>query len=104
MQTSLPETPAQEEKRTGAIIGAIAAIVLCGLTGLCLLCPAGIILIGNFFDTYDDVPNWTGWLALCLSVVGIVIAIVVPIVLLRKKKPKEEMSEVSPQEPVPPAS
>lgn len=104
METSLPEAPAKEEKRTGAVVGAIAAIVLCGLTGLCLLCPGGIVLATNVGDTYDEVPDWTGYIALCLSIIGIVIGIVVPIVLLRKKKPKVESPEVIPQEPIPPAS
>ncbi len=104
METSLSETPVKEEKRTGAVIGAIAAIVLCGLTGLCLLCPGGIILAANVWDTYDQVPDWSGYIALCLAVVGIVVGIVVPIVLLRKKKPKVESPEAIPQEPIPPAS
>lgn len=103
METQVPEMP-KEEKRTGAVIGAIAAIVLCGLTGLCLLCPGGILLLTNVWDTYDDVPNWTGWIALCLSVVGIVVGIVVPIALLRKKKPKVESPAEGPQEPLPPTS
>ncbi len=103
METQVPATP-PEEKRTGAVIGAIAAIVLCGLTGLCLLCPVSIALLTNAGDAAEEVPDWTGWIALCLSVIGIVVGIVVPIILLRKKKPQTAAPAEAPQEPLPPAS
>jgi TRAP-type C4-dicarboxylate transport system permease small subunit len=103
METPLPETPAKGETRTGAIIGSIAAILLCGCLGL-LLCPSGIILATNALDTAEEVPTWTGYIALCLSVVGVAIGVVVPILLLRKKKPKVESAAGTPSEPIPPAS
>jgi hypothetical protein len=98
------EAPVKEKKSTGAVIGAVAAIVLCGLTGLCLLCPGGVALIANWGDTYDDIPNWTGYIALCLSVLFIVIGVVVPIVLLRKKKEPAAADVLPPSEPLPPAA
>ena len=38
----------KKEKKTGAIIGTIAAILLCGFPGLCLLCPAGVAVLASW--------------------------------------------------------
>jgi membrane protein implicated in regulation of membrane protease activity len=98
----------KKEKKTGAIIGTVVAIVLCGLPGLCLLCPGGIAIIAglaNYSTVGFDLPTWSGWTFLCLSVLFIAIAVVVPILLLRKKKPAAPSVDVlPPQEPLPPAS
>ncbi len=100
----------KKEKKTGAIVGTIAAIVLCGLPGLCLLCPGGIaILAGMVTDSNVGftMPQWSGFAFLCLSVIFIVIAILVPVLTLRKKKATPEAAPVDvlpPQEPLPPAS
>jgi hypothetical protein len=102
-----------EEKkpnRTGAIIGTIAAIVLCGLPGLCLLCPIGVAAIFgmvNYSNVGFDLPQGYGVAFLCLSVIFIAIGVVVPVLLLRKKKATPEAAPVDvlpPQEPLPPAS
>ena len=95
----------KKESRTGAIIGAVAAIVLCGITGLCGLLPGSIAIFAGTFKSSDISAAW-GILPLCLSVIFIAIGVVVPIVLLRKKKePKKEDVEVlPPSEPLPPAS
>jgi uncharacterized membrane protein YhdT len=103
-----------EEKkpsRTGAIIGTIAAILLCGCPGLSL-CVASIVTVfgvmpysttvnGN--TTSGTAPTWFGWAGLCLSVLFIAIAVVVPVLLLRKKK-EAAVSTLPPQGPLPPAS
>jgi membrane protein implicated in regulation of membrane protease activity len=100
----------KKEKKTGAIIGTVAAIVLCGLPGLCLLCPMGIAAIAgwvNYTNVGFDLPQWSGGALLCLSVIFIVIAILVPVMTLRKKKVATEPAPVevqSPKEPLPPAS
>jgi cell division protein FtsX len=103
---------AKKESRTGAIIGTVAAIVLCGLPGLCLLCPAAVAIFANRFpdpsSSYGGTlsPVW-GILPLCLSIVFIVIAVLVPVLTLRKKKVPTEpapMDVLPPQEPLPPAS
>jgi uncharacterized membrane protein AbrB (regulator of aidB expression) len=98
----------KKEGKTGAIIGTVAAIALCGLPGLCLLCPMGVVALTGLF-TYEnvgfDLPTWVGGAFLCLSVIFIAIAVVVPILLLRKKKTAVPAVEVlPPQEPLPPAS
>ena len=102
----------KKENRTWPIVGTVAAIVLCGLPGLCLLCPGGVAAISGAF-TYNnvgfDLPGWSGYVLLCLSVIFIAIAVVVPILLLRKKKtavppPPPPMDVFPPQEPLPPAS
>jgi len=106
------EMPVEEkkEKKTGAIIGTVVAIALCGLPGLCLLCPGGIAVLAglaNYSNVGFDLPTWSGAVFLCLSVVFIAIAVVVPILTLRKKKPAAEAAPVDvqpPQEPLPPAS
>jgi membrane protein implicated in regulation of membrane protease activity len=100
----------KKESKTGPIIGTVAAIVLCGLPGLCLLCPGGVAAISGVFNYSNvgfDLPTWTGYVFLCLSVVFIAIAVVVPILLLRKKKPAAALPPddiLPPQEPLPPAS
>lgn len=101
----VPEVPAKES-RTGAIIGSIAAILLCGVSGLCLVCPLSFLGMTNVLDEWleTDLPDWLGIVGLCLSVIFIVIGIVVPIMLLRKKKPKTVSAEMPPSEPLPPAS
>jgi membrane protein implicated in regulation of membrane protease activity len=96
----------KKESKTGAIIGTVAAIVLCGLPGLCLLCPGGIAVIAgwaNYSNVGYNIPTWSGAIFLCLSVIFIAIAVVVPILLLRKKKPAE-LAPVLPDEPLPPVS
>jgi len=103
------EAPVEKkESRTGAIIGSVAAIVLCGLTGLCLLCPLSIIIFSggtsgpNSF-TGLSIAQAYGILPLCVSVLFIAIGVVVPILLLRKKKPAEAVA-TPPGEPLPPTS
>jgi uncharacterized membrane protein len=102
-----------EEKKpnnTGAIIGTIAAILLCGLPGLCLLCPIGVAAIAgmvNYSNVGFDLTPGYGVAFLCMAVIFIVIAIIVPVLLLRKKKVTPEAAPVDilpPQEPLPPAS
>ena len=106
----------KKENKTWAIVGTVAAIVLCGLPGLCLLCPGGVAAIAGVFNYNNvgfDLPGWSGYVFLCLSVIFIVIAVVVPILLLRKKKPAPEAAPIDvippqnplpPQDPLPPAS
>jgi len=106
------EMPVEEKKesRTGAIIGTVAAIVLCGLPGLCLLCPLGVAVLANMVNDTNvgfTLPQWSGAVFLCLSIVFIVIAVLVPVLTLRKKKVPTEPEAVDvlpPQEPLPPAS
>jgi hypothetical protein len=98
----------KKESKTGAIIGTVAAIVLCGLPGLCLLCPLSIAIFTGFVpdptSVYGDpIPTAWGALPLCLSVVFIVIGVLVPVLTLRKKKP-DELAPVLPDEPLPPVS
>jgi membrane protein implicated in regulation of membrane protease activity len=96
----------KKESKTGVIIGTVAAIVLCGLPGLCLLCPGGIAVLAgwaNYSNVGYNIPTWSGAIFLCLSVIFIAIAVVVPILLLRKKKPAE-LAPVPPDEPLPPVS
>ena len=101
----------KKENKTWAIVGTVAAIVLCGLPGLCLLCPGGVAAIAGVFNNSNvgfDLPSWSGYVFLCLSIIFIAIAVVIPILLLRKKKPAPEAAPIidvlPPQDPLPPAS
>jgi hypothetical protein len=99
----------KKESKTGAIIGTVAAIALCGLPGLCLLCPLSIaIFLGYIPDPtgYNYyIPAAWGALPLCLSVLFIAIAVLVPVLTLRKKKTPAAAEEIlPPSEPLPPAS
>ena len=106
----MPVETEKKEKKTGAIIGTVAAILLCGLPGLCLLCPGGVAALAGWIkdDTFGfELPTWVGGVFLCLSVVFIAIAVLVPVLTMRKKKPAPETAPVDvlpPQEPLPPAS
>ena len=97
----------QKTNKTGAIIGTVLVIVLCGLPGLCVLCPLaiGIFLkqVPNLASSYGEPLSWPwGLLALCTSVIFILIAVLVPVLTLRKKK--VQPSPLPPSEPLPPAS
>jgi len=97
----------KKEKRTGAIIGTIVAILLCGCPGLvmCLFGVGALAGLLNYSNVGFDVPQWSGGVLLCLSIIFVLIAVLVPVLTLRKKKPADTMMEVPPpQEPLPPAS
>jgi amino acid permease len=98
------ENPEKKKTNTGPLIGAIAAIVLCGVTGLCGLLPVSILTFADVWQT-DFTGAW-GILPLCGSLLFIAIGVVVPIVLLKKKKPKEPKAGeiIPPGDPLPPAS
>ena len=94
--------------KTGGIIGTIAAVLLCGLPGLCL-CLFGILTaagvstyntaVGDYVGT-GPLPSWSGYAMLCAALILILIPIVVGFVTLRTKKPKKE----EPGQPLPPAA
>jgi hypothetical protein len=99
-----------KKSKTGGIIGTLAAVFLCGCPGL-FLCIFGIVgATGNmpyttsFNDYYGSgmMPSWMGFAMLCVSLILIAIPIVVGIMTLKDKKPKE----VTPtfDGPIPPAS
>jgi formate hydrogenlyase subunit 3/multisubunit Na+/H+ antiporter MnhD subunit len=106
-----------EEKKpnkTLAIVGTIAAILLCGCPGLSI-CAASIVTVAGYmpytttingFTTTGTAPVWLGVVGLCLSVIFVAIAVLVPVLTLRKKKgaPEPAMDILPPQEPLPPAS
>ncbi len=102
-----------EEKKpanTGAIIGTIVAILLCGCPGL-TLCLLGLAtaagVVPDVWRGYGNFPLSWGIGFLCVAVIFIAIAVVVPVLLLRKKKVAPETAPVDilpPQEPLPPAS
>ena len=102
------EMPAVEKKenRTGAIIGTIAAIVLCGCPGLGL-CLFGIWAatgsMPDYWNGYGNFPGWIGFVLLCLAVIFIAIAVLVPVLTLRKKK-DAPVDILPPQEPLPPTA
>ena len=82
----------KKENRTWAIVGTVLAILLCGCPGL-TMCLFGVVLAAGKvpdtsynFGTSGYVPSWIGFSLLCVALIFIVIAVVVPILLLRKKK------------------
>ena len=100
--------PPKQENRTWPIVGTVAAILLCGCPGLAICLLGAVTAFGkmpDFVNGYGNMPGWIGFVSLCLAIVFIAIAVVVPILLLRKKKPAVAVEEVlPPQEPLPPAS
>ncbi len=103
------EMPVEKKaNKTWAIVGTVAAILLCGCPGL-TLCVSGIWAatgkMPDSFSGYGYLPSWVGFALLCVAIIFVAIAVVVPIMLLRKKKPAAPAVEVlPPQEPLPPAS
>lgn len=103
----------KKESRTWPIIGTILAILLCGCPGL-TMCLFGVYAAtgkvpdtGYNFGSSGYMPGWIGFAVLCVALIFIAIAVVVPILLLRKKKPAAEPAPVEvqpPQDPLPPAS
>ncbi|HEY5270587.1 MAG TPA: hypothetical protein VII97_09630 [Anaerolineales bacterium] len=105
----------KKQNRTWAIVGTIAAILLCGCPGLSL-CVASLVTVAgimpytttiNGYTTTGIAPVWMGVAGLCVSVLFIAIAVVVPVLTLRKKKDVPEaasMEVLPPQDPLPPAS
>jgi hypothetical protein len=103
----------KKESRTWPIIGTILAILLCGCPGL-TMCLFGVYAAtgkvpdtGYNFGSSGYMPGWIGFAVLCVALIFIAIAVVVPILLLRKKKPAAELPPVEvlpPQDPLPPAS
>jgi uncharacterized membrane protein YhdT len=103
------ETPVLEpkkENKTWPIVGTVAAILLCGCPGLSLCLFGAYTATGkmpDFFNGYGSFPGWIGFALLCVAIIFIAIAVVVPILLLRKKK-TAPADVLPPQEPLPPAA
>ena len=94
------------DKRNAGIIGLVAAIVFCGLPGLCLLCAApinaaiGLISGEDFLGNAAIAPIFGyGIGALCLSVIFIAIPVAVWYFVLREKPASEDVIEYD--EPIP---
>lgn len=101
----------KKPNKTWAIVGTIAAILLCGCPGL-LACIFGIVIaVGVPFTTTvngssstQPFPIYYGIGLICLSIIFVAIAVVVPVLTLRKKKLAVPVEVLPPQEPLPPAS
>jgi len=92
------------------MIGTAAAILLCGCPGIFLCIFGAFAATGNmpFETTLNDytsmgmMPSWVGFAMLCGALFMIAIPIVVGVMTLRDKKPKEVVPTFD--EPLPPAS
>ncbi|MFC2065050.1 hypothetical protein ACFLXB_08145 [Chloroflexota bacterium] len=102
-----------KNSKTGAIIGTIAAVLFCGCPGLCVLLYGVMVAFGlgtystQFGDSlgYGSMPGWLGYVFMCASLIMIAIPIVVGVVTLKDKKPKEIVpSNDEPSPPIPPTS
>jgi cell division protein FtsX len=81
----------KKENKTGAIIGTVAAILLCGLPGLFMFV-LGITSVTRTFPR-EWVPMGYptlgfGIVTLMLAVIGIAVAVLVPLLTLRGRKKK----------------
>jgi membrane protein implicated in regulation of membrane protease activity len=97
----------KKENKTWAIVGTVAAILLCGCPGLSMCIFGAVTAFGgmpDFISGYGNIPSWIGFVALCLSVVFVAIAVLVPVLTLRKKKEPKVEEVLPPSEPLPPAS
>lgn len=104
----------KKDNKTWAIVGTVAAILLCGCPGLVACVVGALIAFGVPFTTTlngssstQPLPVAYGIGLLCLAIIFILIAVLVPVLTLRKKKPAPQAAPVDvlpPQEPLPPAS
>jgi phosphotransferase system glucose/maltose/N-acetylglucosamine-specific IIC component len=96
----------KDNKKTMAVVGTIAAILLCGCPGLSMCLLGAWTAFGGSTDFLltGGLPTWAGYVGLCVAVIFIAIAVVVPILLLRKKKEPAAEDVLPPSEPLPPAS
>lgn len=112
MENPVPVPPPPPAKnKTGAIIGTVAAAVLCGCPGLFAICWGALVAVISFMPDADiniggsSDPNtafFTGIGFLCGGLIFVAIPIVVGVLTLRKKK--DAPVEALPQEPLPPVS
>jgi hypothetical protein len=97
----------KKEDRTWAIVGTVVAIILCGLPGLCLFIPLSILTFAHAFNATNtgsfDVSPGFGIFFLFLGVIFIAIAVLVPVLTLRRKKPVPPPVEILPPQDLPPA-
>ena len=99
-----------KNSKTGAIIGTIVAVILCGCPGLCLLLMGILSAFGmgtwssefGHYVGYGDMPGWIGYVFICVSLFMIAVPIVVGLLTLRDKKPKDVIPPSN--EPLPPVS
>ena len=102
----------KKDTKTGAIIGTIAAALLCGCPGLVLCIFGGLTATGmmpyewTLNDQYGvgTMPSWLGFVMLCVALIFIAIPIVVGVLTLRKKKTEEAAVVKASDEPLPPPS
>ena len=99
-----------QKLKVGGIIGILVAVFLCGLPGLSLAL-FGVVTAFGLSLRQDDfrivsgtgpLPGWVGFVIICVSLFMIAIPIVVGIITLRNKKPKEDV--VHSDQPLPPTS
>jgi predicted transporter len=96
----------RKEDRTWAIVGTVAAILLCGLPGLCLFIPFSIVIYAHVFNYSTvgfDIAPGIGTFFLFLGAIFIAIAILVPLLTLRRKMPEHHPMDVPPSQERPPS-
>ena len=101
----------KKPSKTGAIIGTVASVLLCGCPGI-IACVFGILIaVGVPFETTvngytstQTLPIGYGIGLLCASVIFVAIPVVVGILTLRKKKTPAAVEVLPPDAPIPPAA
>ncbi len=98
------------ENRTAAVIITLVVVLFCAFPGLFFLC-IGLLALVEVLSNYNvqiygyNAPYWLAG-GLCLGLLGIAIAIVVAVLVLRQPKkttpPTPPTIPPPPQEPLPP--
>lgn len=104
------------ENRTAAVIITIVVVLLCAFPGLASICVGLLalleIIINAIFNSYVvtvfgyNAPYWA-IAGLCIGLLGIAIAVIVSVLVLRRKKaaplsPPSPTPPPTPDEPLPP--
>jgi hypothetical protein len=96
-----------DTRKTWALVGTIAAILLCGCPGLGACLFGAVTLLDSmpdFINGYGTLPGWIGFIGLCLAILGVAVAVLVPVLLLRKPAAAKAVKMLPPDEPLPPTS
>ena len=88
------------ERRT-AVFATLAATLLCGCPGMCILAYGGNIAATGRSELFTDASTatWLGVIILCLGCLSVLVPIITGVVTFRRSQPVPKLKNVD--EPIP---